>query len=223
MSPRAQGLAFSVCSITAFVAAACGDTTAAPPAKEAPEEMVQLGVLPHQLDCDTLAPPAELSALLGGPIERVDSEFEPPRGVPKPCQYAVLIDAPPPAEPPPGADGDEVPDGPLVQAFSFDLDCRAEALEKADRLMAQYAARRSLNPDGTPGPEPTPVPVGRKAMDHNGSAILFVDDDTPCYVRVNGPDPERRLALAQLVERRLTERTAPTMNPVFRRASAPAR
>jgi hypothetical protein len=67
-----------------------------------------------------------------------------------------------------------------------------------------------------------PVPVGRTAIDHADAAILFVDDDTPCYVRVNGPDPGRRLALARLVSEHLTERTAPTMNPKYRRVSTAA-
>ena len=31
------------------------------------------------------------------------------------------------------------------------------------------------------------VEVGRRALDHHGQGLLFVDDDSPCYVPIVGP------------------------------------
>ena len=60
-----------------------------------------------------------------------------------------------------------------------------------------------------PPPPAQEVAVGAKGLDHNGQALLFVDDDTPCYGRIVGPDPARRLALAQLIAKNLRPATAP--------------
>jgi len=56
------------------------------------------------------------------------------------------------------------------------------------------------------------VQVGAKGLDHHGQGLLFIDDDAPCYVRIVGPDPQRRLQLAQLVAKNLTFANAP-MSP----------
>ena len=60
-----------------------------------------------------------------------------------------------------------------------------------------------------PPPPATAVDVGARGLDHNGQAVLFVDDDTPCYARIVGPDPVRRLALARLIAKNLRPATAP--------------
>jgi hypothetical protein len=62
----------------------------------------------------------------------------------------------------------------------------------------------------------TEVEVGRTALDHNGQALIFVDDDTPCYVRVQGPIAEGRLALGQHLARKLSVETAP-MRSLYRK------
>jgi hypothetical protein len=38
---------------------------------------------------------------------------------------------------------------------------------------------------------------------------LFIDDDAPCYVRVVGPEADRRMALARHLVSALTPATAP--------------
>ena len=39
--------------------------------------------------------------------------------------------------------------------------------------------------------------------------LIFIDDDTPCYVRVVGPSAAQRLALAKLISANLTLERAP--------------
>ena len=53
------------------------------------------------------------------------------------------------------------------------------------------------------------VEVGAKGLDHHGQGLLFIDDDAPCYVRVVGPDAQRRLALARAIAKNLTFANAP--------------
>ncbi|MEJ7604055.1 MAG: hypothetical protein WKG01_39610 [Kofleriaceae bacterium] len=116
--------------------------------------------------------------------------------------------------------------------MTFDFDCRDGMKQRVDKLFAQYqeqtAARiGQYNVESDAGVKPNPdagtaqftkpgeaieVSVGAKALDHNGQAILFIDDDAPCYVRVVGPDAPKRLALAKLVAKNLTFANAP-MSP----------
>jgi len=165
-----------------------------------------------------------LAWVYGIPIEWMvkASPFTPPRGVPEPCNYSMTR----PGAPGPKGDAGAV----LVESWTFDLDCRPDYEERAELLFAEYAkkseelvaeySKRTTGPGVKPPTDDAGVPlrapqaaheavVGRKALDHHGQGLLFVDDDAPCYVRVVGPDAERRLGLAQLVAGNLTEANAP--------------
>jgi hypothetical protein len=174
------------------------------------QEMRMVGVEPDDFRCDTVAPPEELAQILGARVRSIDSPITPPRGVARPCNYVVER-------------GDAG-----VAAWTFDFDCRPQAIERAEALFAQYretsaalvddynAARQAKKLGGRDGgpppraPEPArEVEVGAKALDHHGQGLLFVDDDTPCYVRVVGPDATQRLALATLLSKNLTLERAP--------------
>jgi hypothetical protein len=144
---------------------------------------------------------------LGGPTRAIDSPMGTAPGTAKPCTFVF--------------------DGPAPEAWSVDLDCRPTALRTAAQLFSQYA---TLNLDqigsfnaatggkvikNDAGVElravapPRDVTVGKQGLDHHGMQILFIDDDAPCYARVSGPDPGRRLAVARLVATNLTSVNAP--------------
>lgn len=197
--------------LAAVLVPACGEakkpaaSTDDPPA--APVTLV--GVDPDRWTCELVATPEDVAAAVGGRVREVEGAISPPRGTPRPCNY--LLDAATP------------------EAWTFDLDCRPGAMRTADTLWAQYTTQNEAlvaaygdagseeltNDAGVTSVAPTPataVAVGARGLDHNGQAVLFVDDDTPCYGRVVGPDPARRLALAQLVAKNLRPATAP-MDP----------
>jgi hypothetical protein len=212
----------------ALLSAGCGKKSERERAEEkSAKSIAPVGVLPFAFKCDSLAPAADLASLLGGTIEPQENLNEPPQGTPGACNYLVTSEA-------------------GQQAWIYDVDCRSSALEQADILFAQYEeknrklvegyAAASAADAGVPvkkpekvagapevdaGPPPPPptaskvVAVGKRGLDE-GQGILFVDDDAPCHVRIVGPDPDRRLALAQLIAKNLTEATAP-MDPKFRR------
>lgn len=166
-----------------------------------------VGVEVDRWTCDLIATPAMISQTLGIPARGVDSTLGSAPGTPKPCNF--------------------VAEGAAPEAWSFDLDCRDTALKTAEKLFVEYAARNEeliaqwdASTGGKVGKDdagveqhavaaPFEVQVGKKALDHHGQAILFIDDDTPCYARVAGPDPERRLLVAKLVAQKLTPATAP--------------
>jgi len=171
-----------------------------------------VGVYPENFQCESVAPIAEVSTALGGQVRAVEGAISPPRGVARACNYLLELggDAGPP------------------EAWFFDIDCRDRALELADALFEQYrtgtaadieayAAARdagiTLTRDGGPPPkapeEARDVEVGAKGLDHHGQGLIFVDDDTPCYVRVVGPDAARRLSLARMLAKNLTLEKAP--------------
>ncbi len=186
---------------------ACDQPKKAAHVDESAGARVQLvGIDPDRWTCDQVASKDAVSAVVGGHVREIDSALPSPRGTPRPCNY--LLDA-------------AVP-----EAWTFDLDCRPGALRTADRLWKQYLEVNSalLAAYGDAGPDerkddagvvhaapggPSEVAVGAKGLDHNGQAVLFIDDDTACYGRVVGPDPARRLALAQLVAKNLRPATAP--------------
>lgn len=165
------------------------------------------GVYPEQWRCDSVASLEALGQLLGGTAKQLDSALPVPHGVPHPCSYEVLTPEP--------------------EYWTFDVDCRDGMKQRADALFAQYreasseaVARYTQSDAGTgkPGdagvaarpPEPAvEVAVGAKGLDHHGDALLFIDDDAPCYVRVAGKDAARRLGLARLVAKNLTLDNAP--------------
>jgi hypothetical protein len=196
---------------TLSAGAACSSETAPSRAEPAPAATGRLiGVYPEQFQCDSIAGPAALASALGGEVRAIDGSMATPRGVPRPCNYALAI-----------ADAG-------VEAWTFDIDCRPNAMATAEALFQQYRttsaalvesyaaakeAGKAVIADGGP-PAKAPeaareVEVGRKALDHHGQGLLFVDDDTPCYVRVVGPDAARRMALAALVAENLTLEKAP--------------
>ena len=202
---------------------ACKSDAAAPKAEKTSEPAQKLaGVYPDKFECASIATPDALSQILGGPVTPKDNVLPIPPGVPQPCNFRVdkgtiQTDA--------GALQQE-------ESWTFDFDCRDGMKQRVDKLFAQYqeqtAARiGQYNVESDAGVKPNPdagtsqftkpgeaieVSVGAKALDHNGQAILFIDDDAPCYVRVVGPDAPKRLQLAKLVAKNLTFANAP-MSP----------
>jgi hypothetical protein len=170
-----------------------------------------VGIYPEKWTCDQIATVEKVSELLGGPAHVNESPVLPPPGVPRPCNYMV-------GEPP-------VP-------WTFDIDCREGYKQRADALFEQYqrtsgemvnqynimADAKPIETGTKPAVDAAPhrapeaareVPVGAKGLDHHGQGLLFIDDDAPCYVRVVGPDADRRLALAQHIVQALTLANAP--------------
>lgn len=214
------------CIALLFVAGGCDNTSpGGKSAAKAKEAVVadpapkHAGVWPEQFQCDSIATLEQLTALLGAPVAQADVISSVPNGVAKPCAYEVNV--PRPATLPPDAPA------PGPEAWSFDFDCRDNYKATADALFLQYreinksridayntAADAGIPPNDAnlvyhqPGAA-FDVDVGAKGLDHNDQSILFIDDDAPCYVRVNGPDPVRRLALAKLVAKNLTYVNAP--------------
>jgi len=197
--------------------AACSSDASVP--KEKPPETPKgkiAGVYPERFDCTTIVSIDTLAQLLGGQVRRVDTPIQMQRGLPKPCSYEIASD--PPA------------------AYTYDFDCRDGYKARADALFKQYQEQNTArieeyNRVSDAGPpakapkgaedaavelrQPSPaseVAVGAKGLDHNDQGILFIDDDAPCYVRVNGPDIGKRLELAKLVAKHLTFVNAP-MDP----------
>jgi hypothetical protein len=151
-----------------------------------------LGVDPANFECASIADEPSVAAIVGGRVEITRSVFAPPRGVTRPCIYTLARFAANDA-------------GPEPIAWNIDLDCRKSAREDGERLLTQYATR----------PGAKPIRVGASGIDIE-PALVFLDDDAPCYVRVVGPERERRVALARLVAEQLTAKNAP-MTPLYRR------
>lgn len=205
---RAVSVALLFVAVSGSATLGCESKPARPAAGAAVDEDIQLvGVDVDRWTCDLIATPAVMSQTLGVPTRGVDSMLGSAPGTPKPCNF--------------------VAEGAAPEAWSFDLDCRDSALATAEKLFAEYTARNEeliAQFDASTGGKvikddagveqhavaaPLAVQVGKKALDHHGQAILFIDDDTPCYARVAGPDAERRLLVAQLVAGKLTPATAP--------------
>jgi hypothetical protein len=178
---------------------------------------VLLGVPADKWSCDLVATPEAIAQAVGKAVKPIDSPFTPPRGVPKPCSYLAGADAP--------AVGDA--GAPAPEAWTFDVDCREDYDKRAEILFAQYAKTSAELVDqykqeagdkpivtdaGVTLKAPTgasDVALGRRALDHHGQGLLFVDDDSPCYVRIVGPGADRRLALGELLAKNLREANAP--------------
>ena len=71
------------------------------------------------------------------------------------------------------------------------------------------------------GEDALPVRIGRSGLDHHNASLLFIDDDSPCYVRVLGPGQKNRIALAEIIAAKLDESTAP-MTTIYRRETVHA-
>ena len=168
------------------------------------------GVFPDRFDCGTITRPEEISQIVGGTkAKKLESAISPPKGVPQPCNYEVVMQS-------------------VMEYWTYDIDCRDNFKERADKLFEQYkrtsgelvaqydhmtdAGLVKATDAGIAIKRPedaVEVNVGAKALDHHGQGLLFVDDDAPCYVRVIGPDAPRRLALAEAVAKNLTFANAP--------------
>ena len=222
---RARPAALLLAWVGAALCSACGrekPQTEPAQARAAPPQMV--GVSPKDFRCDSLLTEDQLGQLMGGRARAVESAVMTPVGVASPCTY--LVEPAAPASGPAGAAA--------AQKWTFDLDCRdgmqtraealfeqytrtsAEAVERAAATPASERGTRPERPERPERPDNEPqgllareVPVGARGLDHHGHGLLFIDDDTPCYVRVVGGKPEQRLALAQHLVRALVPATAP--------------
>ena len=141
-----------------------------------------IGVRPSDFLCESLVSAKQVTELFGGRVERITSLHTPPTGVPTSCDYISYAEGRSPLR------------------WSFDLDCRPGAHSDAGQLMAQYANAQAA----------TPLRIGRSALDHHDSALLFIDENTPCYGRVLGPGQDIRTRLARLLVKALTPQSAPT-------------
>jgi len=172
---------------------------------EAPRKLA--GIYPEDWKCSFVASDDMLASVLGGTVKAEDTPIIMPKGVPHPCKYVVQTTPP--------------------EDWTFDVYCRDDYKQQADVLFAQYSAQSQeivdryhaaadagllKNDAGVQYVAPdlaTEVAVGAKGLDHHGRGLIFVDDDAPCYVRVVGLDPQKRLELAKLVAKNLTFANAP--------------
>ena len=168
------------------------------------------GVFPDRFHCDSVTKPEAIAQLLGGvKANKLESAISPPKGVPQPCNYEVVMQS-------------------ALEYWTYDIDCRDNMKQRADALFAQYTKTSAelvaqydhMTDAGMVKPtdagvaikrpdDAVEVQVGAKALDHHGQGLLFIDDDAPCYVRVIGPDAPRRLELAKAVAKNLTFANAP--------------
>lgn len=189
--------------------AACKQGSKAQPQEKAADPVRKLaGVYPEDFKCESITTLDALGQVLGGAVHQIDTPIQMPRGVPHPCNYQVQAQS--------------------SEFWTYDIDCRDNYKQTADKLFAQYrddsaakvteynqlADAGAIKPTDAGvaihAPEPAAeVAVGAKGLDHHGQGLIFVDDDAPCYVRVVGPDFDRRVALAKLVAKNLTFANAP--------------
>ena len=200
--------------------AACSGSSdsseSAPKTTDKPAKLA--GVWPSKFECSTVTSDDQVSEALGAKAANQYSPADVPNGIARPCAYQIL----------------GTPD-----YYSFDFDCRDNYKKTADALFAQYtkssedavqqynvtsdaAVKDKKKPEkgpdgklidaGVPSAPPdlaVAVEVGSKGLDHHGRGLILIDDDAPCYVRVVGVDPAKRLALAKLVAKQLTFANAP--------------
>jgi hypothetical protein len=165
---------------------ACGSKGSSAGKDEEQARPIRLvGIDPMIYTCENLVTVDDVASALGGTITTAEVAFEPPPGTAAPCHYLRSFDE-------------------SQQPWSFDMDCRKNALDTARGLLEQYQGTAARTDAGMSAAE-----VGKEAVDHHGQALLFIDDDTPCYVRVHGPSAEGRLSLARLLAEKLTLDTAP--------------
>lgn len=178
--------------------------------KAAEPERKLAGVFPDRFQCDTLTKTDVIAQLLGGiKANKLESAMTPPKGVPQPCSYELVLQS-------------------TLEYWTYDIDCRDNMKQRADALFAQYtrtsgelvAQYDQMSDAGLVKPtdagiaikrpdDAVEVEVGAKALDHHGQGLLFIDDDAPCYVRVIGPEAARRLELAKVLAKNLTFANAP--------------
>jgi hypothetical protein len=199
----------SLLPLLLLAACSTGSSNDTPAEKKTEPERKLAGVFADRWECKSVTTPEQIAQLLGAvKANLMVSAISPPRGVPQPCAYEVVMQT-------------------EVQAWTYDIDCRDGMKQRADALFAQYkktsselveaynaAADAGIKQTDAgvavrPPEEAVEVDVGAKALDHHGRGLLFIDDDAPCYVRVIGPDAPRRLELAKLVAKNLTFQNAP--------------
>jgi hypothetical protein len=146
-----------------------------------------LGVFADGFEYSSILPLRALEELAEGTATRLDSQFPSPEGVPAPCNYSVAT-----------ATG--------LENWGIDLDCRPTAVEDGHALIAQFV----------PNDSSQSVQISEQGLDYHNAVLLFLDDDSPCYVRIFAPTASDRLSLAKLVAPLLSERTAP-MRTIYRR------
>lgn len=185
-TPRWSSRVVAIASIPLALAACTGGDEGKSADKgavdDATDQAYLVGIRAEDFVCESLFSIEEATKLFGGRVKQVESPHSPPLGVPGSCNFESFAE------------------GRAPMRWSFDLDCRDGAHSDAAQLMVQYAE----------APEATPMRLGRSALDHNGSALLFIDDDTPCYGRVLGPGRDIRKQIAELLIPRLEPSTAPT-------------
>ena len=86
------------------------------------------------------------------------------------------------------------------KVYGVTYDCRDRAHARTEEWFASLAS----NPDAT-----MVEGLGKKALDHKGGQLVFLDPNTPCSVTINAPDATSRAAIAKLVLAKLTMETAP--------------
>lgn len=216
--------------IAAALGAACEPPKQAPSARPEEEKRVMVGISPPEFRCDILATDEQMVELLGAPTRRVESAASSTNGMASPCNYLAT------------RAGAAAPEAWTFDMDCRDnMLTRANALfaqyERTSAELVGMAANAKADPEaarpapapasgagggGTAGSAPDKprgkpelareVDVGARGLDHHGQGLLFIDDDAPCYVRVVGPDGERRLALARHLAAALKPATAP-MSP----------
>ena len=190
-----------------FALASCEESSNSAASKPTEPPRKLAGIYPEDWKCSYVASDDQLASVLGGTVHAKDSAIIPPKGVPHPCNYYV----------------DTTP----VEDWTFDVYCRDDYKQQADALFQQYrndsaelvqrfhaAADAGLlkNDAGVVYTAPdvaADVAIGAKGLDHHGRGLIFVDDDAPCFVRVVGMDPQKRMELARLVAKNLTFQNAP--------------
>lgn len=196
----------------ALVAACSKSKSEDRPPADASAPIKLLGVDPEKFQCDSIIAVADLGTLLGGTAHAQNTGMTAPRGTAPACAYSLVRSA---------------GDASVEETWSYDFDCRPGYDDRAEDLFKQFSERANdqvsaykqsvgsgkapTNDAGVAFKAPegaAAVAVGKEAMDMLGT-IVFIDDDSPCYARVAGPDAARRLALAQLVAKNLHEANAP--------------
>lgn len=183
------GLATSVL----LLSAACGDDKPKKKAAQKVEGQASagfIGVDPSVFKCEPIGSLDDIAQAVGGAVVMMEPMFDPPKGTPAPCDYRQL-----------GAQS-KVLDGaaaPAQRMWSVRFDCRdsymPSTVREMERLVADEGAAR--------------VTVGKWGVDHRDAALMFIDDNTPCSVRVVGPGASERLAIGNVIAAKLTLKTAP--------------
>ena len=189
-----------ICSFSfaiALLALACSSSGGSGSSEEDKKVSDVIGIDPIGYKCEYLVSLEQVTDALGGKVKVNQVAFEPPPGVAEPCHYTRK-------------------EGDTLESWSFDLDCRADALKDANALFKQYQVQK-MNDAGAITNDTSDLQIGRRAMDHHGQALIFIDDDTDCYVRVLGPSQERRIALGKLLAKKLVIENVP-MRPRPRKA-----